>query len=359
VSNSRTLVSDPNTLAQQRADRGWSQAALAEKSAVSRTEVSAIETGRLVPSVAVALRLAAALGVSVETIFGVVAPQRAIAWAWDPPAADGRRWSAKLGERVLAYPVEETAVGSIPHDPEPGLAVHTGAKALSRPERTLVVAGCDPLAGLIVHEMRAQHGVRVLPLIRSSSRALELLQQGLVHVAGIHFTDAAGHPMNDRLVRSTLGPGYRLVHQLRWDTGIALATTRTERTASALLRAKVRWVNREEGSAARRAFDRLLSSRNRPPGYDHVVRGHRAVAATVSSGWAEAGVCVKPVAAEAGLRFMNLQQEAYELCVADALSDDPRIVALIETLQSLDYRSQIEGTPGCTARDTGQVRPAD
>jgi molybdate-binding protein/DNA-binding XRE family transcriptional regulator len=349
------FVSSPNALATHRADRGWSQAVLAEKSAVSRTEVSAIETGRLVPSVAVALRLAAALGVSVEAMFGQVAEPRAIAWAWEPSTSDLRRWSAKVGDRVLAYPVEDTAVGSLPHDPAPGPAL-SGAKALSRPERTLVVAGCDPLAGLIVHEMRSQHGVRVVPLIRSSSRALELLRHGLVHVAGIHFTDAAGHAMNDRLVRSTLGPGYRLVHQLRWDTGIALAGTRTERTTSALLRAKVRWVNREEGSAARRAFDRLLDSRHRPVGYDHVVTGHRAVAATVSSGWAEAGVCVKPVAADAGLRFMSLQQEAYELCVADALTDDPRVVALIETLQSLGYRHQIEGTPGCTARETGHVR---
>ena len=349
------FVSVPNSLAQHRAERGWSQAALSAKSAVSRTEVSAIETGRLVPSVAVALRLATALGVSVETIFGQTPQERDTAWAWEPSAADARRWSAKIGDRVLAYPVEDTAVGSVPHDPEPGAAA-VGSKVLARPERTLVIAGCDPLAGLIVDAMRVRHGVRVLPLIRSSGRALELLQQGLVHVAGIHFTDAGGHAMNDRIVRSTLGTGYRLVHQLQWDTGIALGGTRSERTAAALLRAKVRWVNREEGSAARRAFDRLLRSRQRPIGYEHVVRGHRAVAATVSSGWAEAGVCVKPVAAEAGLRFMSLQEEAYELCVADSLAEDPRVIALLETLQSIGYRQQIEDTPGCTARDTGNVR---
>lgn len=115
-------------------------------------------------------------------------------------------------------------------------------------------------------------------------------------------------------------------------------------------------MNREEGSAARRAFDRLLHSRRRPIGYEHVVKGHRAVAATVSSGWAEAGVCVKPVAAEAGLRFMSLQQEAYELCVAESLIDDPRVVALVATLQSVGYRNQVQGTPGCVARETGSLR---
>jgi putative molybdopterin biosynthesis protein len=162
--------------------------------------------------------------------------------------------------------------------------------------------------------------------------------------------------MNDRIVRSTLGPGYRLIHQLRWEIGIALSGTRPERTVAALLRAKVRWVNRQEGSGARRAFDRLLSAGRRPIGYHRVVKGHRAVVATVSSGWAEAGICVKPVASEAGLRFVSLQHEAYELCVADALIDDPRVVALVATLQSRGYRHQIAGTPGCVSRDTGSVR---
>jgi len=70
-----------NPLAQQRAARGWSQAELAGASAVSRTEISAIETGRLVPSVAVALKLAAVLGESVETLFGTAAAHPAAAWA--------------------------------------------------------------------------------------------------------------------------------------------------------------------------------------------------------------------------------------------------------------------------------------
>jgi molybdate-binding protein/DNA-binding XRE family transcriptional regulator len=350
------LLSQPNSLARLRAERDWSQVVLAEKSAVSRTEVSAIETGRLVPSVAVALRLAAALGASVEAIFGRAAQARAVAWAWAPSGQDQRSWYARIGEQVLTYPVEETAAGSIPHDSDADRGASPITRSLLRPDRTLVVAGCDPLAGLIAHEMRAQYGVRVLPLIRSSSRALDLLRQGLVHVAGIHFTDAGGHAMNDRSVRATLGAGYRLVHQLRWENGIALSGTRTEQTTAALLRAKLRWVNREEGSAARRAFDRLLDSKRRPIGYDHVVKGHRAVAATISSGWAEAGICVKPVASDAGLRFISLQQEAYELCFAEALTDDPRIIALLATLQSAGYRKQVEETPGCLARDTGSVR---
>src|SRR5215510_12501930 len=105
---------------------------------------------------------------------------------------------------------------------------------------------------------------------------------------------------------------------MRWDSGIAVGHGRKEQTVSALLRARVRWVNREEGSAARRSLDYLLGSRPRPAGYRHVVHDHRSVAAIVSSGWAEAGVCVRPAAAEARVRFIPIHSEAYELGVADA-----------------------------------------
>jgi molybdate-binding protein len=172
----------------------------------------------------------------------------------------------------------------------------------------------------------------------------------------VHCTDAEGHTTNDAVVRATLGAGHRLVHQLRWEAGIAVAPGRRERTPRALLRAGVRWVNREEGSAARRVFDILLASRRRPDGYDHVVSDHRSVAATVSSGWAEAGPCVRPVAADARLGFLPLQQEAYELCIAESLLDDPRVRALIAALQSSAYRRWLDEVPGCDAGDTGDLR---
>src|SRR5215471_4972578 len=184
------IVSQTNTVAQCRQVRGWSQALLAERSGVSRTEISAIETGRLVPSVAVALRLATALGESVEAVFAAKAkPTPTMPWAWAPATQDARCWWASVNGKVLAYPVENTAAGSIPHDRIiPSKDLVSGP----RPDRTLVIAGCDPLVGLLAHEMAARHGIRVLPLLRSSGDALDLLRQGLVHVAGIHLTDAAG-----------------------------------------------------------------------------------------------------------------------------------------------------------------------
>lgn len=58
-----------NRLKVQRAIHDLTQADLAEKAGVTRKSVNAIETGRMVPSVLLALKLARVLEVPVETIF--------------------------------------------------------------------------------------------------------------------------------------------------------------------------------------------------------------------------------------------------------------------------------------------------
>jgi putative transcriptional regulator len=52
-----------------RAEKGWSQAELAERVNVSRNSVNAIENGRFDPSLPLAFRIAAAFELSVEDVF--------------------------------------------------------------------------------------------------------------------------------------------------------------------------------------------------------------------------------------------------------------------------------------------------
>ncbi len=58
-----------NCLRQLRAERGWSQAYLAEQLQVSRQSVNAIETGRYDPSLPLAFRLARLFTLPIEQIF--------------------------------------------------------------------------------------------------------------------------------------------------------------------------------------------------------------------------------------------------------------------------------------------------
>lgn len=58
-----------NKLKVHRAMRDLTQSDLADLAGVTRKSINAIETGRMVPSVLLALRIARALGVTVEAIF--------------------------------------------------------------------------------------------------------------------------------------------------------------------------------------------------------------------------------------------------------------------------------------------------
>ena len=58
-----------NRLRVLRAERGWSQAYLAEKLEVSRQSVNAIETGKYDPSLPLAFRIARLFDQRIEEIF--------------------------------------------------------------------------------------------------------------------------------------------------------------------------------------------------------------------------------------------------------------------------------------------------
>ena len=59
------------TMKVQRAKRDLTQADLATLADVTRKSINAIEAGRMVPSIVLALRLAKALGVPVEELFSI------------------------------------------------------------------------------------------------------------------------------------------------------------------------------------------------------------------------------------------------------------------------------------------------
>jgi putative transcriptional regulator len=58
-----------NRLRELRDQRGWTQAALADRLGVSRQTVNALETGRYDPSLPLAFRIARLFGTPIEAVF--------------------------------------------------------------------------------------------------------------------------------------------------------------------------------------------------------------------------------------------------------------------------------------------------
>jgi molybdate-binding protein/DNA-binding XRE family transcriptional regulator len=341
----------PNRVRQYRTSRGWSQAELARRAGISRTAVSAIEIERLVPSVAAALALAAVLGCTVENLFGTAGRPAEPGWAWPPGRTLCRYWQAEVRGRVLRFPAEATPAGVVSHD---GVFVNGSAIPGEGPDprATLVVASCDPAAGLLAAEYARATGFRLLVLPRPSGVALALLGRGLIHVAGVHFATDREPDANRSAVRDALGSGHRLLRLARWEEGLAVARTTAVSSVGGAVRAGLRWVGREPGSAARQCLDELLGGRPAPRRFAH---DHRGVAEAVRSGWADVGVCHRLVCEEAGLRFLRVRVEAFDLCYAADAAGDPRIDALVRVVRSSGFRRLLGELPGYDTAPAGGV----
>lgn len=335
-----------NRVREYRTAVGLTQAELAERAGISRTAVTAIEGERLVPSVAAALAIAEALGVTVEVLFGrgVVGVDEEV-WAWEPSPARARFWRAEVAGRRLRYPAASTPMCT--PLPDSGALPRT-----STPEETLVLACCDPAAGWLATQFAGVTGLRLLVLPRSSRQALDMLKQRLVHLAGLHLATRDAPERNVEAAREMLGEDFQMLRIARWQEGIAAAPTTRLRSVRSAAKARLTWIGREPGSGARQCLDRLLEHRPRPR---RIARNHRGVIEAVQSGWADAGVCVQLASVEAGLDFLPVQEEAYDVCFLSSLAEDRRIKAFLGVVRSATYRRLLGELPGYDTSETGNI----
>jgi molybdate-binding protein len=79
----------------------------------------------------------------------------------------------------------------------------------------------------------------------------------------------------------------------------------------------------------------------------------------IRCGWADAGVCLRLVSEEAGLDFLAVRDEAYDLCLPAEYQRDARLRSLVEAVRSSHYRRVLGECPGYNSADTGDWRLVD
>ncbi|HVJ67800.1 MAG TPA: substrate-binding domain-containing protein [Caulifigura sp.] len=336
-----------NRVRELRIARRLTQAELAGQAGISRPAVTAIEAGRIAPSVTAAISIAKVLDTTVETLFA--ADEQTPFWAWRPPREVWRAWRAEIAGAPLLIPVEATASATAPHDI---VATETGDPDFDwRTARsTLVVASCDPAANQMAAQYQALTGHRMIVVRRSSRQALELLRQGKVHVAGMHLATHGRGRSNAQVAREVLGAGFQILRAASWKSGIATDQRLEGLGLKRLVKDKVRWVGREEGSGARQCLDDVLG---RDKQYRHIARDHAGVVEAIRGGWADAGVCVELASVEAGLPFTSVRTEDYDICFSASATEDPRIRGLIDLLRNRRYRQLLGEIPGYSSDETG------
>ncbi|MFP4234709.1 MAG: helix-turn-helix transcriptional regulator, partial [Nitriliruptoraceae bacterium] len=164
-----------------RLGRGLTQVQLAELAGVSRQLVGAVEADRHLPRVDAAVRLAAALGTSVEEL---LAPDtRDVVGVLESPAEGSLVRVARVGDQLVCVPAARSGEGWAAADAQ----VRGGAAQLFDVERpAAVVAGCDPILGLASRLLESTVGLRVVAASTSSAAAVAALASGRSHAVGVH-----------------------------------------------------------------------------------------------------------------------------------------------------------------------------
>lgn len=352
-----------NRLREVRKRLGKSQADIASAAGIARQTVGGIEAGTYSVSMAVALKIARALGCLLEELFWLE-DERASVEATLATGGEGSR-AVQLGRidgRWVAHGLTGDSAIRQEMVPADGLLTSSGRVELLDDEEALasavLLAGCAPALSLWARSAERWHpGLRVRWVHANSERALSLLARGEVHAAGVHFHDG-----NGERAQAALGESVKLVELGVWQEGLAVAAGNPKGIEGVvdLVRPDVTLVNREAGAGCRRLLEAELQEVGISPasvrGYGSEVGGHAEVAQAIARGQADAGVTVSAMATAFGLEFLPLRAVRYELAMRAETFALPSMQQLLETLQHRWIRTQLQAIGGYDISDTGVFR---
>lgn len=354
---------------------GISQSDLARRAGISRQALSAIESGTYQPSVGVALALARELDENVERLFGGEGEVEHISAVWTGGGDAARVSMAKarvalgrVGGRLVAVPqavagLRLAAASGIVERASRGRAEVAALRSREEIESTLLIAGCDPAIAILGDWLARRRSPASIAAIPCASRtALAALNEGGVHVAGVHLRDPRSGEYNLAPARLALGRRRTLVVNFAcWEMGLATAPGNrlAIRGCDDLARAGLRIVNRERGSGARAALDEALAALGldgrQVTGYERELGGHLEVAAAIAAGDADTGVTISVAAEAYGLGFIPIRGERYDLIVPQREMESAPVKAMLDALNSSRLAGELAGLCGYDTSRTGDV----
>ena len=381
-----------------------SQEALASHVGLRRQAVYDMEAGRYLPNTAVALRLAAVLGCTVEMLFGeepapgteVVhilgepeAPSSQNLLAQNPlpqsplateehsltAFAQTRLAMARVRDKLVGVPLHGLQNTPAHTSGRPGLPFalplsdgYVGEDGFlqlhlpkSRLENTALVLGCDPALSLLTGLVPGRApGLRAHTAFASSRKALSALSTGHTHMAATHFH---GDDNANLVALQNICPNLAclVVGFSTQEEGLMVAAGNPLgiRSVTDLPGSPARLANREKGAALRKLLDSLLEKEGISPasvrGYESEVLSHSEGALCVARGVADAALGLRVVAMAFSLDFVPLATTRCDLVVPADLCHQPGVAALLDCVQSAALKREMEALPGYDSAATGRV----
>jgi putative molybdopterin biosynthesis protein len=268
-----------------------------------------------------------------------------------------------LGERLIG--AERAATRRLAHI-LPSLAAEVGsaprADERAAPQQLRVAASHDLVLAALAGMLPARFGLRLELAFMGSLHALKEFAEGRADLAGFHV-QVAGHSNGDQslMLRSLQARRDRLIRFVDREQGLILprgnpAQVKDFRDIAAQ---RLRFINRQRGSGTRIEIDQLIAREkldgSNIVGYDNEEFTHRAVAATVASGRADAGFGLRAAAVEHQLAFVPMVRERYFFAVRAKDVQRAPVARLIQALGSRVFVRIAREFAGYKAEESGAV----
>jgi putative molybdopterin biosynthesis protein len=308
---------------------------------------------------------AKSLGLSYRHVWGELKKweqrlnQNLIVWEKGMPAelsefASKLLWAERQAQARLAAPIESLMAEiertfAVAFDPQAHLL-------------TLYASHDDALVRL--RESAAQNALHLDIRFCGSVDAIRALNEGRCEIAGFHtLSQPNGKSLSAETYKPLLKPGlHKLIGFAKRTQGLLVKAGNPLNVQSLqdVVNGRFRYVNRGLGTGTRLLLDELLINQGIKPeqllGYDRQELSHSAVATSIASGQADAGLAIESAALAAGLDFIPLATENYWLACLKSALDSPPVLALRDHLVSPGWQNNLQDMPGYQPNQSGRVQ---
>ncbi len=237
-------------------------------------------------------------------------------------------------------------------------------KRINSIEGALLAAGSnDPVLDMLLTAIKKDHpAFNIFSANTGSVSGLEALNSGLTDIAFAHLFDPKTGDYNTPYLKQYCPDNHPVVVNLFYrQIGFLIAKSQSNifQGWESLKNKNLRFINRQRGSGIRILLDYELQSRGINfgdiSGYENEVYTHFEVGLSLVSNEADVGIASAAVAKILDLHFQPLVSERFDMILDKDIFFQPAIQALIETLQSEQFKSRVEKIGNYDFKDAGRI----
>jgi len=216
---------------------------------------------------------------------------------------------------------------------------------------------------VLENQLKSSHSELTLSSSHVGSMGgLMAIKRGVCHLAGTHLLDTEDGSYNiSYLAKYLPDVTVKLVHLVQRDQGLMIPPGNPKgiKGIEDLGRQDLTFINRQVGSGTRILLDYKLKQLNIKNaainGYQNEEFTHMAVAVSVLSGAADAGLGIYAAAKALNLDFIPVVTEQYDLAIPLEYFETAPIKILLEIINSQEFKKQVQALGGYNTENTGKV----